>query len=366
MKINCSQYLSSVAILILTFAASSFAQQSDYEFVDLGPLAIMDMNDSGVLTGTHSTMNAYTQPAYIWDNGNLTYLTPEGTFRRGKAINNMGLVLVQTSETFYRCFDHMGSYTCEAFPGLNGVTKAMGIDVNDRGLMVGYTGVYTGASTDDPNNMPKPFMWIGNQVTPFLSSSFNWMNVAAVNENDQVVGTAGVKMQPKGKTTQITYTRYGYIFSNQVVTNLGKDVFPKAINNDGVIVGDYFPPTKKPHTQVPYRAFIRENGVLKEIQGFDALAVDKNSSLLLWTYADDINDSNQVVGAFAYTKTDGTHVRKAYYWDSSSGIVDLNTLLPLGSGWLLEDAYLINNQGAIVGYGKYNGELRRFLLKPIL
>ena len=38
-------------------------------------------------------------------------------------------------------------------------------------------------------------------------------------------------------------------------------------------------------------------------------------------------------------------------------------LLPAGSGWVLTEAWAINNAGEIVGYGSHNGIRRAFLLK---
>lgn len=43
-------------------------------------------------------------------------------------------------------------------------------------------------------------------------------------------------------------------------------------------------------------------------------------------------------------------------------MIDLNTLLPNGSGWLLQEAIGINDSGQITGYGLYNGTEEAFLL----
>jgi hypothetical protein len=43
---------------------------------------------------------------------------------------------------------------------------------------------------------------------------------------------------------------------------------------------------------------------------------------------------------------------------------DLNTLLPAGSGWLLNTATDINDRGQIVGAGMHNGHHRAYLLTP--
>src|SRR5207249_7039187 len=43
-------------------------------------------------------------------------------------------------------------------------------------------------------------------------------------------------------------------------------------------------------------------------------------------------------------------------------MIDLNDLLPVGSGWVLTWAAAINNSGQIVGRGLYNGQTHGFLL----
>ena len=40
-------------------------------------------------------------------------------------------------------------------------------------------------------------------------------------------------------------------------------------------------------------------------------------------------------------------------------MVDLNSDLPAGSGWVLNEADGINNLGQVVGYGTYNGQTLR-------
>jgi len=48
----------------------------------------------------------------------------------------------------------------------------------------------------------------------------------------------------------------------------------------------------------------------------------------------------------------------------SGNTIDLNTLLPTGSGWELAGAYGINDAGQIAGLGSINGQYRAFLMTP--
>ena len=57
-------------------------------------------------------------------------------------------------------------------------------------------------------------------------------------------------------------------------------------------------------------------------------------------------------------------IRRPLLWQSGKAI-DLNTLLPPGSGWELEAVTGINNRGDIVGYGNFLGDLfHAYLLQP--
>ena len=74
-----------------------------------------------------------------------------------------------------------------------------------------------------------------------------------------------------------------------------------------------------------------------------------------------INSSGQVVGAS--TVSPGTV--HAFLWEKGTGIVDLNDLIPPGSGFFLEDAFYLNDRGQIAGHAILdNGEDRAYLLTP--
>ena len=75
-----------------------------------------------------------------------------------------------------------------------------------------------------------------------------------------------------------------------------------------------------------------------------------------------INTSGQVVGYS--TNTDSA--QHAFLYTSGQGIVDLNTLLPSGSGWILISANGINDAGQITGQGTNpNGDSHAYVLSPL-
>ena len=79
------------------------------------------------------------------------------------------------------------------------------------------------------------------------------------------------------------------------------------------------------------------------------------------TLAYDINESGQIVGS-ASLGGEGWNA-SALLWQDGV-MMDLNTLVPPGSGWTLETARAINDCGQIVGEGLVDGERRMFLLTP--
>jgi probable HAF family extracellular repeat protein len=75
-----------------------------------------------------------------------------------------------------------------------------------------------------------------------------------------------------------------------------------------------------------------------------------------------INDFGEIVGD---SINGTTGVGRATYYNAITGMVDLNTLIPPGSGWGLNYAAGINRHGQIVGTGSLNGVGLGFVLTPI-
>lgn len=73
----------------------------------------------------------------------------------------------------------------------------------------------------------------------------------------------------------------------------------------------------------------------------------------------DINNHGQIVGSFGVNETN------AFVWHAGTGFVDLEGLIPLDSGWDLEEAFAINDAGQIVGFGRLNGGYRAFVMTPV-
>jgi probable HAF family extracellular repeat protein len=76
-----------------------------------------------------------------------------------------------------------------------------------------------------------------------------------------------------------------------------------------------------------------------------------------------VNRFGQVVG---WAQNNSGASRAFLYIPGGGGtMIDLNTLLPSGSGWVLIGARSINDAGVIVGTGTYNGHSpRAWILYP--
>ncbi len=126
------------------------------------------------------------------------------------------------------------------------------------------------------------------------------------------------------------------------------------INALGEVVGasDYL---SLPH------AFLDEGGTMHDLGTLSAVYSS--------TEAASINSSGVVAGD-AFVMSNSYAPSLAWIWvptapnGTSGQMTDLNSLIPAGSGWLLNHATAVNDAGQIVGYGTINGVEHGFLLTP--
>jgi len=65
-----------------------------------------------------------------------------------------------------------------------------------------------------------------------------------------------------------------------------------------------------------------------------------------------------------FSNTPGDADSHAFLWTATGGLQDLNKLIPLHSGWDLQVAEAISDNGKIVGAGTIKGATHAFLLLP--
>ena len=155
----------------------------------------------------------------------------------------------------------------------------------------------------------------------------------------------------------------------------------RSIDTKNLVVGDTY------DTRGHYHGFVWDvgrGGRLLSIPGEEyssALAVNDRGEILvkavpggLFLYSEGklkpidipkatpraLNNNGMVVGSYG----PGPEAQRAFIWDATHGMRDLNTLIPAGSGWTLEVASSINDSGEIVGWGDHGRvENAGFLLR---
>jgi probable HAF family extracellular repeat protein len=209
-----------------------------------------------------------------------------------------------------------------------------------------------------------------------------------LNDSGQVVGSAVTALG----------ANHPFLYSNGQMTDLGTLGSPnnvdwwnsaQAVNPAGVVIGTSY------DAQGNFHPFIWKNGKMTELQtlggewgegyalnnklqttgiGYTKGNAEAHAFLcgsggkctdlgtldgpLVASWGFGINDSGVVVG---YSDFQGGYHAFVY---SGGKMKDLNKLIPVGSGWVLEQAFGINNAGQIVGTGTHNGQEHAFLLTP--
>jgi probable HAF family extracellular repeat protein len=176
-------------------------------------------------------------------------------------------------------------------------------------------------------------------LTPVLMATLGGSESRAfgMNENGDIVGSSLLFGDNIRKAFLFTGNATGAVADLGGTNSEARD-----INNMGRVVG---------WSDIPgggQRAFLYYNGALN-------LGTLGGRSI-----AHAINDAGDVVGT---SETAGPGSDAAFLYRNAT-MVNLNTMLPPNSGWNLQFANSINEQGQIVGYGIFNGQGRAFLLDP--
>jgi probable HAF family extracellular repeat protein len=228
------------------------------------------------------------------------------------------------------------TYTITDLGTLPGGTTSSARDINEAGQVVGFA--------ENSAGVDRAFLY-SNCVRKDLGTlpSGTTSSASGINEAGQVVGDFITSEVGEGGF-------HVFLYSNstgamQDLGNLGGFFgFSTDINDAGQVVG--FADT----LGIDIRAFLYSNGAMKNLGTLPGGTTSSASGL---------NEAGQVVG----TADNSAGVDRAFLY-SNGAMQDLNTLLPVGSGWVLHEAYAINNAGEIIGSGRHNDATRTFLLKP--
>ena len=338
-------------------------------------LSVRGLNQSGNVTGIYRT-GGFAERAFFWSNNTaLDIGSLGGTFIGGHALNNSDQVVGYSStggdsEFHAFVFERGGMLNLDIL----GSQYSSGTAINEAGQVTGefltpdgweyHTFLFSGGVMHD----------LGT-----LGGSFSFPT--AINNAGQVVGQSSVVRDLEN---------HAFLFSNGAMRDLGtlggKVSEAQAINSDGRVTG-----SSSIAGDGETHAFLHDGTSMRDLMTLGGTAsegvalnepgdVIGNSSLSgdsEWhgfvysggvmrdlgtlggtsSQARAINNRGQIVGV----SSDASAVDRAFLWQNS-GMVDLNSLLPPGSGWDLSAAYFINDASQIVGTGKFQGQTAWFLM----
>jgi probable HAF family extracellular repeat protein len=299
---------------------------SQYQITDLGAGSSYGMNNLG-----QALISRGPGDMRIWDNGQLTQVTGSTW---AYEINNVGQVVGRYLSGNWIDNAYLWENGKRTDLGYNGGISSIASGINDAGQIVGKFNI-----TKEKFN---PFLWQNGTMIDLGTLGFNG-GAQAINNQGQVVGYSGLRV---GIT-------HAFQWENGKMIDLGtllgyNQSLAYDINDAGQAVG------YSANVNVNSRATLWSNG-----QATDLGTLGGNGS-----FAVAINNKGQVVGSDTTTGNGG--LSHAFIWEDGK-MADLNSLIPMGSPWFLQQVSDINDQGQILGQGlnRGTGKIHSFLLNPI-
>lgn len=347
-----------IALLCATTMIVGRASAAPYKINDLGTLGgtttyAGGINANGQVAGSSFTAG---QPSEmhptLYSNGTLVDLgTLGGKNASAFQVNASGQV-AGTSET-----KGDNNQNAHAFLYANGKMNDLGTlggqysaasGLNDAGQVVGVAD--TGVGTLHTH----AFLYAGGTMTDLGTLGGYYSAASAINNGGQIVGQASLPYD----ASRPFEGQHAFLFSQGKMTDLGTlpgsgSSVASSINASGDIVGE------------SGHAFLFRQGKMTDLGTLGGTS----------SAASAINDQGQVVGNSTLAAASpppnpaGNLIndwspRHAFLY-SGGRMVDLNTLIPADSGWLLSSAVSINDLGQIVATGDSgDGRSHVLLLTP--
>jgi probable HAF family extracellular repeat protein len=289
------------------------------------------INASGQVTGQASINEFFETHAFVSEGGSLVDLgTLGGTFSTATAINDAGQVVGDSLLA--------GDMDFEAFLYSNGMMTGLGTLGGSSSFAadINQAGTVAGSSYTEFDMETHAFVYAGGEMEDLDTLGGSYSAAFALNDAGVVVG----------ESSNENGDLRGFAYEAGVMHNLGTlgGTYSSAwaINEIGQIIGE-----SSTDGDAEFHGFIYSGGTM----------IDLGTLGGNYSYPSAINNLGQVVGDSA-TANDVTH---AFLWQDGS-MVDLNTLLPDGSGWELITAHLINDAGKIIGFGSLDGVFQVFVM----
>ena len=329
------------AVAGLSFSSTS-GQQHAFLFrqgilQDLGTLggdvsAANALNDSNVVVGHSAVVSGlFEAHAFVFRNGVMDDLGvfPGGDFSSAQFINNAGVIAgFSFAPDGSRGFVYRNGQMSDI--GSLGGGVSFILDLNESGHVVG--------ESQDAEFTIRAFVYDGTNMADLGTLGGAYASARGINDSGVIVGESD---NAEGITRAFAY-------QNGTMTDLGtlggEFAGAQGINNAGQIFGFSEYETNNPSV----RAFIVDNGIMVDLGTLGGDFSRPNA----------MNSRGHVVGDTA--DFDFGPVVPFLYRDGQ--MVDVNSLLPPESGWVLVSALFINDADQIVGTGFFNGEPASYLL----
>lgn len=339
---------------------SSFA----FSVSDNGHVVGVSENGIDPLTGFRAL------EAVLWGkDGSITDLGTFGGYdSSANAVNNRGQVagtaLNTIPDPYTGNFSFGGATQAHAFRwtksqgmqdlGTLGGTDSAAFYINDRGQIAGFS--FTDSTVNPSTGLPTmhPFLWENGKMTDLgtlggtFAGPFTIESFGGLNNRGEVTGTSNLA----GDVISHPFLWTESEGMKDLGTLGGTFGFATWINDAGEVVG-----LSSNLNDQALHAFFWRDGVMTDIE---TVGSDPESQ------ANSINSRGQVVGAsFMFDSTGAGIDLHGFLWEDGGPIVDLNTLVPPGSGATITGAHDINDRGEIAANGFLsNGDQRVFLLIP--
>jgi probable HAF family extracellular repeat protein len=356
--------LAGIVLGSLLLPAIPLAGQSFYQITSLGALPGGNcslpraINNNGIVVGDAGTCDSsgffQSTHAFVYQNCRMTDLgTLGGSQSSAQAISRQGTIVGFSSRAdgTQRGFSYFAGVMSdlggdpnlqESGFAISGWQLPVGIESATGGLGAQGVWYFNGRSIKLPSYLLNP-----------PSGTANVQHVTGVNDLLQVTAAlSSGQGEFGGFLGLVGAPGFGAWSPIQGISGYpqsipGIDVVPRAININGHVAGEDDIPNP--------RAILSTN---PNLPAQDLGTIGSQRSI---SGANAINRNDWVVGYSEYQTDPGLH---AFLYNGST-MIDLNTRLVNGAGWNLVEATGINDNGQIIGWGSFNGQVKvGFLLTP--
>jgi probable HAF family extracellular repeat protein len=331
------------------------------------------ISDSGLVAGGSETeaidpiLGVREMHAVLWKDGESIDLgAPEGGYESiAFAVNSRGQVAGAGFNTVPDPFTFTGTQQ-RTFLWENGVMQDLGtlggpdagllggppfnkgnVEMNERGQVVACS--YTNSTINPVTGTPTvdPFLWDKEQGMIDLGTLGGTSGCAIyLNNRGQVVGYSNMAGD---------LTAHPFLWERGEIKDLGTlggpSGFANWISEAGEVAGTADNEGGQRH------AFLWKSGIMTDLGTLPGDSCSQSQA---------VNSKGQMVGESSTSPVCDFFINaRAFLWENGGPMVDLNTLVPSGSGLSLNGAVDINSRGEIAGSGLLaNGDVHAVLLIP--